>query len=451
MEETREILSSLRENLENKDWHAVRTIVADIHPADALELITELRTTERVVVFRLLHKRIAAEVFTDLPPDQQSILLELFTESQTAKIFEEMDPDDRADVLEEFPAGVVRELLSVISPEERDMTARLLGYPENSAGRIMTPEYVEIRPRMKVSEALDHIRKTGQNKESIYICYVIGPYRKLKGVVSLRDMLFAHPDALIQDIMTSDPTKANTHDDQEDAASTAFKYDLIALPVVDNEDRLVGIITIDDLLDVVEEEATEDIHRMAAMEQLPESYFNTRLSVLFRNRAIWLLMLMVAQSISGVILKHYETALTTVVALIFFVPMLIGSAGNTATQSATLVIRGLAVGEIDIGGIWKVLMRESLMGVMLGVLLGLVGGLIAYVMGQDPRMFVAVTLAFMLTIFFANIVGAFLPLVFKRIGFDPAITAGPAITTIIDITGLIIYFSIAAVVFNLSA
>ncbi len=450
MDETTEILPALRESLESKDYRTAKELVAQLHPADALELITELGTTERVIVFRLLYKQTAAEVFTDLPPDQQAILLELFTENQTAELFEEMDPDDRAFVLEEFPAGVVKELLGIISPAEREMTAALLGYPEDSAGRIMTPEDVDLRPTMTTKEAIDHIRRVGPNKEMIYICYVIGPYRKLRGTVSLREILFAQPDVLIRDIMTPNPVSVYTHDDQEEAASIAFKYDLLAVPVVDAENRLVGIITIDDLMDVFEEEVTEDIHRMAGMEELPESYFNTRMGVLFRSRMIWLVLLMIAQSFSGVILQHYEDALERMVALVYFVPMLIGTAGNTATQSAALVIRGLAVGEIDLKAVWRVLLRESLMGILLGVILGVLGGFIAYLMGKSVGLFIIVSLAFMCTIFFASIVGAFLPLFFKRIGFDPAIASGPAITTVVDIVGLVIYFSISQIVFNLS-
>jgi magnesium transporter len=451
VDEKREILAEIHETVAKKDWRSVKALVADLLPADVLVLITQLDTTDRVVVFRLLHKRVAAEVFTDLPPDQQAELLELFTEKQTAEIFEEMDPDDRAEVLEEFPAGAVKDLLRIISPAERQMTAALLGYPENSAGRMMTPEFMELRPAMTANEAIEHIRRVGLNKEIIYICYVISPHRKLKGTISLREILFAHPEARIEDLMTPDPVRVSTHDDQEGAASLALKYDLLAVPVVDAESRLVGIITVDDLMDVIEEEASEDAYRMAGMEELSESYFNTRTITLFQRRVVWLVLLMVAQTISGGILKFHQSALTAVVALVFFLPMLAGSAGNTATQSAVLVIRGLAVGEIDLRSIWRVISRESLMGILLGCLLGAVGGGIAWLMGGDPRLFIAVSIAFTITIFVANLVGVILPMVFKRLGFDPAVTSGPAITTVLDMTSLTIYFAVAQIVFNLSA
>ncbi len=451
MEDVLEILPDLQEAIAKKQWRKANGMVAHLRPPDALALIMELGLTERAVVFRLLPKRVAAEVFTDLPPDQHALLLELFTEKQTAELFEEMDPDDRAEVLEELPAGVVKELLKIISPAEREMTARLLGYPEHSAGRIMTPEHVEVRPTMTAREAIEHIRRVGPNKEMIYIAYVISPFRKLKGTVSLRDMLFAPPEALILDIMTPNPVRVCTHDDQEEAANAAVKYDLLAVPVVDTEDRLVGVITIDDLTDVLAEEASEDAYRMAGIGTLPETYFNTRMTTLFRHRVIWLVLLMVAQIASGSVLKHYVESLSAVVALIFFIPMLAGSAGNTATQSATLIIRGLAVGEIDLRAVWRILARESLMGLFLGLLLGALSGCIAYIMGNDLQMFIAVSIAFMSTVIVANLVGAFLPLVFKRLGFDPAVTSGPAITTVLDICSLTIYFSIAQLVFNLSA
>jgi len=450
MEDLEKIELGLRENLARKNYKSVKAIVADLLPADVFEIINDLNSTERVVVFRLLNKRVAAEVFTDLPIDQQSELLELLSEKQTTELFEELDPDDRADVLEEFPAGVVKQLLTLISPAEREMTARLLGYPENSAGRIMTPELVELRPTMTASEALEHIRLVGPNKEMIYICYVIGQYRKLRGAVSLREILFAPPGSKITDIMTKDPVCVSTQDDQEEVANIAVKYDLLAVPVVDAENRLVGIVTIDDLTDIIEEEVTEDVYRMAGIAELPESYFNTKTLVLFRRRFIWLVLLMVAQIFTGGILKHFESAMLSTVSLVFFIPMLMGTAGNAATQSATLVIRGLAIGEIDVRAIGRVLVRETGMGILLGLLLGAVGGLIALFLGGDVgRLYLAVSIAFMCTIFTANLVGAFLPLAFKRFGFDPAISSGPAITTVVDISGLVIYFLIAGSILNL--
>lgn len=451
MDESREILEKLLEGLRKKDFREVKAVVSELHPADALELILELGTTDRVIVFRLLHKQTAAEIFTDLPPDQQAELLELFTEKQTAELFEEMDPDDRADVLEEFPAGMVTQLLKSISPAERQMTDILLGYPENSSGRIMTPEHVEVRPNWTAAQAIGHLRRVGANKEMIYICYVISSYRKLKGTVSLKDILLAPEDALISDIMNTNIFFVHTLDDQEEAALVAKKYDLLAVPVVDKEERLVGIITIDDLTDVIEEEASEDAYRMAAISELPESYFNTKIGTLFRKRIIWLVLLMFAQTISGGILKHFETTIQAVVALIYFVPMLAGSAGNSATQSATLIIRGIAVGEIDLKSISKIIVRESLTGILIGLVLGILGGTIAFFMGGDPKLFATVSIAFMATILVTNLVGAMLPLLFKSMKLDPAVSSGPAITTIVDITGLMIYFSVARLMFNLSA
>lgn len=444
-----EILPQLTERIAAKNLRGVKELIEDLLPADALEVIQELGTTERVVVFRILPKRVAAEVFTELPPDQQAELLELFSDKQTAELFEQMDPDDRAEVLEEFPAGVVKDLLRVISPSERAMTAALLGYPENSAGRIMTPEFVDLRADMTVEEAIARIRRVGPDKETIYVCYVISPHRHLKGTVSLREILLAPADKRIEELMHPEPVTVHTRDDQEEVAATALRYDLLAVPVVDAENRLVGIVTVDDLLEVVEEEVSEDVYRMAGMEELPETYFDTRFITLFRRRFIWLLVLMAGQTIAGSILKHFEATLTAVVALVFFIPMLVGSAGSSGTQSATLMIRGLAVGDIDMSAVWRVLLRESLMGLLLGALLGIAGGAIAVGMGGDPRLFAAVGLAFICTILTANVVGAFLPLLAKRIRWDPAVMAGPFITTVVDFTGLVIYFQIARAVFNL--
>ncbi len=449
MEKIRKILPDLLKGLADKDFRGVNSLLADLLPADALELIEELDTLDRVVVFRLLPKRTAAEVFTDLPPDEQAELLDLFSEKQAADLFEEMDPDDRAFVLEEFPAGIVKDLLRIISPEERLMTSTLLGYPDNSAGRIMTPEFVDLRGPMSVEQAIERIRNIGPDRETIYVCYVIGPYRKLLGTVSLKEILLSPPGTRIEEIMTPEPLTAFTHDDQEEVAGTAGRYDLLAVPVVDGENRLVGIVTIDDLIDVIEEEASEDVYRMAGMVEIPTSYLDTSLFTLFRKRAIWLLLFMVAQTISGGILKHYEDAMAQVLALIFFIPMLVGSAGNTGTQSATLVIRGLATGAIDVGAIGRVFARESIMGIMLGILLGVVGGGIAALLGQNALLFVVVAISFMCTILTANLVGAIMPLVFEKMGMDPALMAGPVITTVVDVGGLIIYFQIARIVFGL--
>ncbi|HEX9746636.1 MAG TPA: magnesium transporter [bacterium] len=442
-------LPTFRELIDKRDFRALKDLLVDLHYADAVMLIEELDLKDRVIVFRVLPKRVAAEAFTYLPFDEQQQLLELFTDRQTAQMFEEMDPDDRADVLEEFPANVVRDLLKRISPEERMMTSQLLGYPENSAGRMMTPEFVDLKAEMSVDEAIEKIRRIGLQKETIYYLYVTSAHRKLKGTVSLRDIISAQPDVKIADIMAPDPVVANTHMDQEEVAAIAVKYDFLAVPVVDNENRLVGIVTIDDLVQVMEEEASEDVYRMAAMEELEDSYFDTSLPVLFRRRILWLILLVFAQAGTGALLKHYQEALTQVIMLVYFVPMLTGSSGNAGTQSAAIMIRGLATGEIEFNQIWRIIGREIAMGVILGLVLGIIGGSMSMILGNDPKLFLAVSIAFLLTIITGNFAGAFLPLLFKRIGFDPAVMSGPFITTIVDFSGVIIYFQIAKMIFNI--
>ncbi len=449
MDKARKIKSRILDLIAERDFRGVKKLVVDLLPADALSLIEELDTLERVIVFRLLPKRTAAEVFTELPTEKETELLRLVPNKNLAVLFEQLDPDDRAAVLDEFPAGVVRDLLKVISPEERAMTSTLLGYPEDSAGRIMTPEYVDLHASMTVENAIERIRNVGPDRETIYTCYVIGPHRKLVGSVSLKDILLAPEGVILRDIMTPEPKTVSTHDDQEHAAAVGIRYDLLSVPVVDAESRLVGIITIDDITDVLHEEVGEDVYRMAGMEELENSYFNTGFFTLFRRRIFWLLLFMGAQAFAGGILRHYQDSMTEIIALIFFIPMLIGSAGNTGTQAATLVIRGLATGEINIAALGRVISRELLMGMLLGGLLGIAGGTIALLMGQEPLLFVAVTISFMCTILTANVIGAGLPLLFEKLGLDPALMAGPVISTIVDVGGLLIYFQIAKVVFDL--
>jgi len=439
----------LKELIESKNLKGLSLLLKDIHPADIADIIRELEPTERVITLRVLNKTKIAEVFSLLDPDEEEELLGYFTERRAKLILLEMDPDDRTQLLDELPASMVRKLLNLFPIEEREETNILLNYPPESAGRIMTTEYVDLGTEITVSEALENIRKTGPDRETIYTCYAINENRELCGVVSLKDIILATPDQKISQIMSDKVYKVNTTDDQEEAAKAIQKYDFLSLPVVDSENRLVGIITVDDILDVVEEEATEDFHKMAAIQMPEERYFRAGYFKQLTGRVGWLFVLVLASTISGKILQKYSLALSSIIALAYFIPMLMGAGGNIGSQSSTLVVRALATGELALRQWWKVLIREACAGFVIGSVLGTTAFFISIFLLHNIMLGLTVGISVATVVTVGNLAGAATPFIFSYFKLDPAIVSAPLITTIIDVTGIIIYFEIARRILNI--
>ncbi|MFU0799729.1 MAG: magnesium transporter [Xylanivirga thermophila] len=443
-------LEKLKMLLEQKDYVKLVKELKDMQEADVAEFLDELDHKTALLVFRLLPKDMAADIFVHLSPQRQTDISMLVDEKELSSIVDALYFDDKIDFIEEMPAYVVKKILKNSTETERKIINQFLNYPENSAGSLMTIEFVDLKKYMHVWEALEKIRKTAQDKETIYTCYVIDAQRKLEGIVSLRDLVLADPEKKIEDIMETDIIYVKTSDDQEDVAEVFKKYDLLVMPVVDHEDRLVGIITIDDIVDVIEQENTEDFHRMAAMEPSDELYLDTSVFVLAKRRFVWLLVLMVSATISGAIIRKFEYALESVVALTVFIPMLMDTGGNAGSQSSTLVIRSLALGEISFGDTLKVLWKELRVSLLVGIPLGIINFLrIRFIEGYDMLLALTVSSTLVVTVIFAKLVGGVLPILAKKMKIDPAIMASPLITTIVDALSLIFYFTFAHMILGL--
>jgi len=436
--------------INEKNFFKLKNLLQNLLPPDIMEIIEPIDTSRKVIIFRLLPKETAAEVFSLLDHEDQEELLKQFGRKKVKDIIEEMDPDDRTELFDELPENMVKMLVRLLSPDERDLANRLLNYPEESAGRLMTPEFIELNKNMTAEEAIDSIRKIGLDKETIYYSYVVDNQGHLIGIVSLKDLLLAPPEKKVKDIMTKNFVYVHTHDDQEEVARVLTKYDLTAIPVVDSDKKLVGIITIDDIVDVIHEEATEDFHKMAGMEAPDEPYFSTKFFVLGRKRALWLVILLITSYLSSIVLKHYSPILQMVVPLAFFIPMLTGTCGNTGMQSATIIIRGLATGEIKLKDFLRIFLREIMMGAFLGIVLGLFSFIRAHFVDVNPFIGISVGVAIFAGVIAANIVGTILPMILKKLKIDPAISAGPFISTLLDVTTLLIYFEIAKLIFHIS-
>ena len=419
--------------------------------ADVVEIAEEmsrLPREQRAVPFRLLAKDRALEVFELLDPSVQQELLDGLRDTNVRQLFEEMDPDDRARLTEEMPAKVARRLLAGLSPNERRLTSTLLGYPEDSAGRLMSPEVASLRAGMTARQALDRLRQIGRSAETIYALPVTDDHRRLVGALGLRDLVLADPDTPVGDLMDTEVFSARVDADQEEAARLIREADLLALPIVDTEDRLVGIVTVDDAMEVLEEEETEDLARAGGAEPLGRPYMATSVLRIARSRVVWLLFLIVAATLTVNVLQIFQTTLDRVVTLALFIPLIIGTGGNTGAQAATTVTRALAVGEVRFDDLWVVVLREARVGLLLGVILGLLAFVPAWFFaGQDIAIVVSVTLLAVCTL--AAFIGSLLPLVARRVGVDPAVMSAPFITTLVDATGLVLYFLIARSVLGL--
>ncbi|MEA3508177.1 MAG: magnesium transporter, partial [Synergistota bacterium] len=417
--------------------------LSTLEPADISDFLAETTPVKRVLLFRLLSKELAIDVFEYMEGSEREDLLNSFTDKEAAEIIEEMSDDDRTALLDELPAKTVKKLLLHLSPEERGVANRLLNYPDDSAGRVMTPEYIDLKADMTVADSLQHIRKNARSKETIYTCFVMDSKRRLIGVVDLEDLILAQPETPVDDVMDSDPVSATTTMDQEEVAQVMSRYDLHAVPVTDLEGRLVGIVTFDDVLDILEEEATEDFERMAGIQPVEERYLDIGVITLARKRFMWLLICILAETITSSVLKNYSLAMESVVALTFFIPLLIGTGGNAGTQSATLVIRGMTLGDIEWKNLGSVFLRETATGLLLGVALAVLAMGRAYMIGAGMGVAITVALALVAVVLLGNLAGVLLPVVARVVRIDPAIMSGPFITTVVDVVGLIIYFEIA--------
>lgn len=430
--------------LERRDLHALRAALLEENEVDIAEFLEELPQDKIVVVFRALPKEMAAEVFSNLEPDTQQVIIQSATDQEVSAIVEELYVDDAVDMLEELPANVVKRVLKAARPDTRKLINQFLNYPDNSVGSIMTAEFTDLKQSMTVAQAIAHIRRTGENSESVYTCYVTDAGRRLEGVLTIKELLLAQDDQLIADLMETDVITAETTEDQEEAVARMMKYDFISLPVVDKEGRLVGIVTVDDVMDVMEEEATEDFEKMAAMAPSEKPYLKTSVLSLAKHRILWLLVLMISGMITGGILGQYEAAFAAMPLLVTFIPMLTDTGGNAGSQSSTLVIRGMAVGEIQLKDFAKVFWKELRVSMLVGVVLSAVN-FVRLIITYPGNHMVALTvaLALFVTVLLAKTVGGVLPMVAKLCHADPAIMAAPLITTIVDAISLVVYFRIA--------
>ena len=430
--------------LEEKKYHELREKLSELNEADIASLLEELPANFQVRVFRLLPKDMAADVFAYLPTDVEQDIIVSLTDNEAANIINNMMSDDAADLMEEMPASVVKKLLSNASPDVRRDVNHLLKFPEDSAGSIMTVEFVDLKEDLTVADAISRIRRTGIDKETIDTCYVLDKRRRLIGIVALRTLILSRPEDLIGDVMEENVISVETTTDQEDVARVISKYDFISVPVVDSEKRLVGIVTVDDIVDIIQEEATEDIQKMAAIVPSDQPYTKMGPVALWRKRVGWLLLLMISATFTGKIITSYENALGAYIILAAYIPMLMDTGGNTGSQSSTMIIRALSLHEIEFCDIFKVLRKEFCTALICGVTLASANFAKLIVIDKlDPIVALVVVLTMIMAVVTANIAGCSLPMITKRLGFDPAVMASPMLTTIIDAVTLTIYFQFA--------
>ena len=434
--------------LAQREFKAVRSILDVMNEVDIASLLSTLSDKELALAFRLIPKDKAAEVFSNMDTSMQTYLVTMFTEKELKELLDDLYMDDTVDMLEELPANLVKRILATVSASDRSMINQLLNYPEDSAGSIMTTEYVDLREEMTVGQAMAHIKKTGIHKETIYTCYIT-ERRKLVGIVSAKDLMTTDDDVPIKDLMETEIISVYTHSDQEQVAQLFTKYDLLALPVSDQDGRMVGIVTFDDAMDVMVDEATEDITKMAAINPSEKTYFETSVLQHAKNRIPWLLILMFTSIITGTIITRYENAFAAIPLLVSFIPMLMDTGGNCGSQSATLIIRGIALDEIRFTDLFKVMFKEFRISLIVGAFLAVANGVRIFIQYHNPGLAVVIACSLMGTVIMAKLVGCTLPLLAKKVNLDPAIMASPLITTLVDTFSILIYFNIATVLFRL--
>ena len=441
-----EMRNNVNELLDSREFGRIRVLFTAMEPADIAELLGEIDEQRLPILFRILPKELAAETFVEMDSDEQELLINAFSERELHDVVEELFVDDAVDIIEEMPANVVKRILRHTDSEMRNSINEILRYPKDSAGSIMTTEYVSLKKDMTVSEAFDRIRRTGVDKETIYTCYVTDTDRKLIGLVTVKELLLSPYNTVINTIMEKNIISVETLDDKEEVANMFDKYDFMSLPVVDKENRLVGIVTFDDAIDVIQEENTEDIQKMGALQPIEETYLKTPVWRHAKNRIVWLLLLMLSATITGSIIENYEAAFTALPILVAFIPMLMDTGGNCGAQSSAMIIRGLALDEITPKDIMKIMFKEIRIAVVVGLILAAVNTLRIYIMysGQDPLFLSAVTgLSLIATVVIAKMLGGVLPILAKLCKLDPALMASPLITTIVDTCSVIIFFNIA--------
>lgn len=453
-QELRELVrSQLQALLEQENLSGAKALLGPVQPADIADAIEGLPKTMQAIAFRLIAKNEAIEVYENLDSSVQQALIEEFKRQDLIDIVDKMSPDDRVRLFDELPAKIVRRLLEQLSPQERQATALLLGYEAQTAGRIMTPEYVALKENWTVAQALDHIRAQADLSETVYYLFVTNTARRLTGILSLRQLVIGQVEQSIGDIMTREVVSAHTSDDQEDVARMIQRYDFLAVPVVDTEDRLVGIITVDDVIDILEEEATEDIYTLGGVQSGGDNYFQSNLLDIARKRVVWLSVLLVTNTVTAGVIRSQQDILQKVVVLAAFIPLLIGTGGNVGAQSSTVVIRGLNTDELTRKDAFKVIRREAIAGAFLGLMLGIVVTLWAYFLqgATLTALPVAITVGVSLVCIsiLASSAGAGLPFLFQSFGLDPALMSAPFITTIVDVLGVLIYLNLARRVLGL--
>lgn len=436
------------ELLQNKMFVRLRSDLQEMNPADIAFLVEEMNEAdefgekELILLYRILPKELAAESFTYMDSDTQMVLINAFSDKELRDVIDELYIDDTVDIIEEMPANVVSRILRNTDLDTRKQINQLLNYPRDSAGSVMTTEFVYLNKDITVKEAFERIRKIGLVKETVYTCYVTES-RKLVGVVTVLDMLVADEDSRIEDIMETNVISVRTHDDQEHVAHTMSKYDIAAIPVVDNEDRIVGIVTFDDAMDVMQEENTEDFAKMAAVVPAEDSYFKTSVWQHAKSRIPWLLILMLSATLTGWISSQFEAQIAVIPMLVSFMPMVMGTGGNCGSQSSTLIIRGMALEEIRLRDFFKVIFKEFRVAFICSIVLSIVNGLRIWISYKDPQLALVIALSIIGTVILAKLVGAMLPMAAKALKLDPAIMATPLITTVVDSCSLLIYFTIA--------
>ena len=443
-------MEEIIELLENKQYTRLRQRLEEMNDADIAAVLEELDNEEMLKVFRILPKDAAADVFAYLEVDEQQYLITMLSEREAGVIIDNLMSDDAADLLDEMPANIVKKLLANVSPETRLDVNDLLRYPEDSAGSIMTVEYVDLKENLTVAEAIERIRKIALDRETVNICYVLDSGRRLVGTVALRYLLLSDPSEVIGDIMHENVISINTHTYQEEAAAQFQKYGFTAMPVVDNENRMVGIITVDDIVDIMQEEATEDIEKMAAVMPSDRPYLKTSVVDGWKKRIPWLLLLMISSTFTSKIISSFEDALSICVVLTAYIPMLMDTGGNAGGQASAIIIRGLSLNEVEFKDWFKVAGKEVRIAVMCGITLA-VANFVKLIVFDHVAVTVAVVICLTLVcaVMIAQIVGCSLPMIAKKLGFDPAVMASPFITTIVDALSLLVYFSIATHMLNL--
>lgn len=444
------MFNKINELLENKLYMEARREIAEMNPVDIAALIEEFPEDERTKIFRLLPKSLAADVFSYLPIELEQDIIIALSDKEAGHILDNLNADDAADLIDEMPANVVKKLLANADPETRRDINHLLQYPDDSAGSIMTVEFMDLKESYTVEQSLRKIRMEGIDKETINTCYILNPHRRLLGAISLRRLLLSDPVEKMSNIMEDHVISVSTQTDQEEVAQLFQKYDFTSIPVVDSENRLVGIITVDDIVDILQQEATEDIEKMAAITPTDKPYMKTGILETWKKRIPWLLILMISATFTGRIISHYEAALASYVVLTAFIPMLMDTGGNAGSQASVSIIRGLSLNEIDYSDTLKIILKELLVGLLIGATLAIANFVKLLIIDRvTVTIAMVVCMTLVITVIFAKLVGCSLPILAKRLGFDPAVMASPFITTIVDALSLMMYFKIAGMILHI--